>query len=142
MGGRLDLDAGYREVEGRPVLAMRGRVRLDNNGGFIQLRLPLDPGGALFDASGVAGLRVTARALEPGAYYLHLRSEDTRRPWAYYRARLNLSREWETLELPWSDFEARSLDQALNPERLRSVALVTYGEAFEADLDVARIEWW
>lgn len=38
------------EEAGR-VLCMRSQVRLENHGGFIQARLPLEPGGSSFDAS-------------------------------------------------------------------------------------------
>lgn len=141
MGGRSDMQAGYRQIDGRTVLGMRGQVRLDNNGGFIQARLPLDARGDSFDASSFAGLRIEVRALKPGAYYLHLRTADTRRPWAYYRARLDLGEGWTTLAVPWSAFEPQSLNRPLDPTRLRSLAVVAYGEAFEADIEVARIEW-
>ena len=141
MGGRSDIQAGYREVDGRRVLAMAGQVRLDNNGGFIQVRLPLDARGRDFDAGDFQGLRIEVRAVRPGAYYLHLRSADTRRPWAYYRARLELSDQWSTLDVPWSSFEPRSLNRPLDPTRLRSVAVVAYGEAFEAELEIARISF-
>lgn len=141
MGGLSDMQAGYREVDGRAVLGMRGQVRLENNGGFIQARLPLDTRGRSFDASGFAGFRINARALKPGAYYLHLRTSDTRRPWAYYSVRLDLAGDWATLAVPWSAFEPQRLDRPLDPARLRSLAVVAYGEAFEADVEVARIEW-
>jgi hypothetical protein len=141
MGGRSDMQAGYRDVDGQMVLSIRGQVRLDNNGGFIQARLPLDARGGFLDASSFAGVRIQARALKPGAYYLHLRTTDTRRPWAYYRARLDLTDSWATLAVPWTAFEPRSLDRSLKPSRLRSLAVVAYGEAFEADIEVARIEW-
>ena len=141
MGGLSVMQAGYREVDGQTVLGMRGQVRLENNGGFIQTRLPLDARDGSFDASGFAGIRISARALKPGAYYLHLRTADTRRPWAYYRARLDLAEDWTTLAVPWSAFEPQRLDRPLDQSRLRSLAVVAYGEAFEADVEVARIEW-
>ncbi len=141
MGGQSDLQAGYREVDGSAALAMSGQVRLENNGGFIQVRLPLDPRGGLFDASEYAGFRVRARALKPGAYYLHLRTADTRRPWAYYRARLELTEHWADIEVPWAAFEPRSLNRPLDFARLRSVAVVAYGEAFDADLELSELAW-
>ena len=141
MGGRSDLSAGYREHDGQRVLVLEGQVRLDNNGGFIQVRLPLSDERADFDAGAYRGLRVTARALRAGPYYVHLRSADNRRPWSYYRARLELSEDWQAVELPFANFEPQSLSQPLDPERLRSLAIVAYGEAFEAEIEVSRIEW-
>ncbi|TVQ29540.1 MAG: hypothetical protein EA370_14935, partial [Wenzhouxiangella sp.] len=141
MGGLSDIQAGYREIEGRTVLAMSGQVRLENNGGFIQVRLPLDARGGLFDAGDFSGIRIAARAPKPGAYYLHLRTADTRRPWAYYRARLTLGEDWTVIDIPWSSFEAQSLNTPLDTRRLRSLAVVAYGEAFEAEIEVRRLAW-
>lgn len=141
MGGLSDMQAGYRETEGSTVLAMAGQVRLENNGGFIQVRLPLDPGGNLLDASQYSGIRVNARAIKPGAYYIHLRTADTRRPWSYYRASLELSQDWAEIDLPWSAFEARSLNRPLDPSRLLSVAVVAYGAVFDAELELSSLAW-
>lgn len=141
MGGRSDLRAGYDQQGDQTVLVMRGQVRLDNNGGFIQVRLPLDQRGRAVDVSAFGGLRVKARATLPGPYYVHLRSSDTRRPWAYYRAPLSVGSEWTVVNLPWSAFEAVSLERALDPSQLTSLALVAYGEVFEAHLEVVRLEW-
>jgi len=135
MGGLSELRAGFVEREGERWLRMQGRVRLDNNGGFIQLRLPLRADGGDFDASSYRALRVQVRGT-PGAYWLHLRSADTRRPWSYYRAPLAVGRDWATLDLPLADFEPVALRRELDTQRLRSVALVAYGEAFEADVEL------
>lgn len=135
MGGLSELRAELVESEGDRWLRMQGRVRLDNNGGFIQLRLPLRADGGDFDASSYRALRVQVRGT-PGAYWLHLRSADTRRPWSYYRTPLAVGRDWATLDLPLADFEPVALRQALDTRRLRSVALVAYGEAFEADVEL------
>jgi hypothetical protein len=135
MGGRSDLQAGFVEDGGQRSLRMRGRVRLENNGGFIQVRLPLSASGDDFDASAYRALRVEVRG-SPGAYWLHVRSADTRRPWAYYRAPLTVGGEWSRIELALSDFAPVSVNRALDTTRLRSVALVAYGEAFDADIEL------
>ncbi len=135
MGGRSDLQAGFKEEAGQRSLRMRGRVRLENNGGFIQVRLPLSASGDDFDASAYRALRVEVRG-SPGAYWLHVRSADTRRPWAYYRAPLTVNAEWSQIELALSDFAPVSVNRALDTTRLRSVALVAYGEAFDADVEL------
>lgn len=138
MGGRSDLEAGYVDTDRGPAVRMQGTVRLDNNGGFVQLRLPLVVDGRPMDASAMTGFRVEARG-EPGAYYLHLRTTETRRPWAYYRAPLSVTTEWQTLDVPMDAFEAVSTRRPLDASRLVSVGLVAYGEAFEADLQVRRL---
>ncbi|SDD09547.1 Complex I intermediate-associated protein 30 (CIA30) [Aquimonas voraii] len=139
MGGLSHLQAGYVEDAGSRHLRMVGRVRLENNGGFIQVRLPLAANGGDFDASAFRALRVEVRG-EPGAYWIHLRSADTRLPWAYYRAPVAVTADWRPLDLPLASFEAVSTTRPLDARRLRSVALVAYGEAFDADVELRRLE--
>lgn len=139
MGGRSDMQVGYREHDGQASLAMRGQVRLDNNGGFIQARVPLSADGGNFDASDYAGVALRVRGAA-GPYYLHLRTRHTWRPWQYYRAAIDLGPEWRELVIPFSDFEGRSIRRELDLTALRTLGVVAYGEAFEADIEVARIE--
>jgi hypothetical protein len=121
------------------MLCMRGTVRLDNNGGFIQARLPLAADGA-YDASRWDGIRFELRGV-PGPYFVHLRTADTRQPWAYYRAPLPVQEDWQTVDIPFSAFRPQRLHSALDLTTLQTLGLVAYGEAFAAELEVARIEW-
>lgn len=139
MGGRSDMQIGYREHGDAAVLHLRGQVRLDNNGGFIQARLPLRPDGGDFDASGYGGIAVRVRGA-PGPYYLHLRSRHTWRPWQYYRARIEVGPDWHDQVVPLTAFEPQAIRRALDLTALRTLGIVAYGEAFEADIEVARIE--
>lgn len=138
MGGRSDMRAGLVEIDDGHALAMSGQVRLDNNGGFIQVRLPLATSGR-FDASGFSaiGLRVRGR---PGPWYLHLRSADTRLPWQYYRAPIAVGEDWQDLRIEFSAFTPEALRSPLDRSRLQSLAVVAYGEVFEGAIEVARIE--
>jgi len=138
MGGLSEMQAGYREVNGKAVLFMRGQVRLENNGGFVQVRLPLADRGS-FDARDWDAIRLTVRA-SPGPYYIHLRTRDTRRPWAYYRAPIPVSEEWQTIDISFDSFQPESLLAALNLEALISLGIVAYGERFDAELEIARLE--
>ncbi|MDT8439138.1 MAG: CIA30 family protein [Wenzhouxiangellaceae bacterium] len=138
MGGRSDMQAGRVEHPDGPALQMRGEVRLDNNGGFIQLRLPLDAAGKTLDAARFSGVLLTLRGA-PGAYFLHLRTPDCRRPWQYYRAALDVTQDWREVFVPFDAFEGVSIRGVPDLARLRSLALVAYGEVFTADLEVRRI---
>lgn len=73
MGGRSDMAVDYRDSDLGRVLHMQGQVRLDNRGGFIQARLPLDAEGGSFDASAWQGVCIKVRGA-PGPYFLHLRT--------------------------------------------------------------------
>ncbi|MCC5793935.1 MAG: CIA30 family protein [Chromatiales bacterium] len=141
MGGISNMEAGYTPGEGDGHhLRMQGEVRLENNGGFIQVRLPLTYDRAGFDASAYQGVAVTLRGT-PGSYFLHVRCSNTRRVWQYFSAPLPVGEDWQRVVVPFSAFSARYMGQEpLNLDALRSIAIVAYGEAFSADVQVARVE--
>ena len=138
MGGRSDMQAGLVETDDGPALRMRGSVRLDNNGGFIQVRLPLEVNEGTLDATNFDGVALDIRGT-PGPYFIHLRTPDCRRPWQYYRAELRVTQEWRKVFVPFSDFQGKSIRAAPDFASLRSIALVAYGEAFEAEIEIARL---
>ncbi|MFW5729218.1 MAG: CIA30 family protein [Spirochaetota bacterium] len=140
MGGRSDMSARVEETEEGPALHMTGRVSLENNGGFIQVRLPLSSDGA-FDASEYRGVAVTARATGDN-YYVHLRTNRTRFPWSHYEQKMDVVGEWTRVELPFSEFEAQYMLGGGSPDisRLRSVAIVAGKAGFDADIWVRSVE--
>jgi len=140
MGGRSDMQVGYRDSDAGPVLAMTGQVRLENRGGFIQARLPLDPDGGSFDAGAWQGLRIKVRGT-PGPYFVHLRTRQTWQPWQYFRAPIEVGPEWREQFIPFEAFEGRATWRRLDTRALKSIGVVAYGEAFEAELEVARLEF-
>ena len=139
MGGLSEMRAARVMTERGPALALAGRVRLENNGGFIQARLPLAERGKLLDARDYTAFRLELRGA-PGAWYLHLRTPDCRRPWQYYRAELPVTEQWTTVTVPLQAFAGKCLSGAPDLSRLTSVAIVAYGEAFDAEIEVARLE--
>lgn len=138
MGGISDLSAHYSETDQGAAIRMTGSVRLENNGGFIQLRLPLNDSNAVLDISGFDALQLIARG-QPGAYYIHLRTQENRRPWHYYAAAVEVTPDWQTIHLPLDEFQPRGTRQALDLTRARSIAIVAYGERFEADIEIAQM---
>ena len=144
MGGRSDINLAYQRLENDQLsLRLSGSVRLENNGGFIQARLPLERDGQRFDASEWTGIKITARAA-PGAYYIHLRSRATWLPWQYYAAPIPVheSSQWQTVTLPFEAFKGESTRRALDVSSLKSIAVVAYGEAFEADIEVIELAFY
>ncbi len=139
MGGLSEMQAGVISTDRGPALQMRGEVRLENSGGFIQVRLPLATAGGAFDAGGWSGFALAVRGT-PGAYYLHVRSADTRQPWQHYRAPLPVQAAWQRVVVPFTAFEPQRLERPLDVRRLHAVAVVAYGEAFRACLEVGRLE--
>ena len=139
MGGRSDMEVRRDDSEAGAVLRMRGTVRLENRGGFIQARLPLAADDQVLDATAWQGIRLKARG-RPGPWYLHLRSRHCRLPWQHYRARLKVNEDWRAPFVAFDDFAGKATWRGLDTSVLKSVAVVAYGEAFEAEIEVARIE--
>lgn len=138
MGGVSREQVSIEELAGRRCIRLRGEVRLENNGGFVQMALPLDAGGAPFDAGDFRGIRLLV--LGNGEEYLvHLRSSQTRLPWQYYRAPFVAGPDWQTIELPFASFRPERLAEPLDRRRLTRIGIVAYGRRFSADVAVAQL---
>ena len=137
MGGVSAGDLQQGEREGRACLHMQGEVRLDNNGGFIQMAsdLSADERQAFADGDGIE-LEVYGNG---EVYNVHLRTADMSRPWQSYRASFTAASGWQTLRLPFADFEAHRIEGPLQPGRVRRIGLVAIGREFSADLCVAGV---
>lgn len=136
MGGVSEGQLAREMLDGRMALRLRGAVRLDNNGGFLQMAADLAPGRGTLDARGWDGLRLVLRGNGAG-YGVHLRTPDLTRPWQSFRARLAPGPRWETHDLPFADFVPHRTDAALATDRLRRIGIVAIGGAFEADVALA-----
>ena len=135
--GRMTREA----VAGRMALRLRGAVRLDNNGGFLQLALDLAPGGGAVDASGFSGIAFSACG-PAERYNLHLRTDAVTRPWQSYRAGFDIGPDWAEVTVPFSAMAPHRLEAPFDPARLRRIGLVAIGRAFEADLAVADLRFF
>jgi len=137
MGGLSSGTLRTARIADRACLRLRGQVRLDNNGGFVQMASDLN-GGAPLDASAYRGLAIDVHGNGQG-YKLHLRTDATTLPWQSYRADFTAGPQWERLHIPFADFRPHRLDAPLDTRRLRRLGLVAIGRAFEADLCLARL---
>lgn len=140
MGGVSSGQLGPDEVAGRACLRMRGNVNLENNGGFVQMALNLGDslpqqltrfGGLSLDVYGNAE-----------SYNVHLRTEQMRLPWQSYRAGFVAKPTWQTIQLPFAEFEPYRTSEILDVSRLHRLGLVAIGRAFAADLCVARVSFY
>ena len=138
MGGISEASIEYAVMGGRAAIRISGDVRLENNGGFIQAALDLAPSGGVLDASAFTGLRLTVRGNDQ-RYSVHLRTPDNLRPWQSYRAHFRAGPNWETVDLPFQEFEPYRLETPLDTTRLRRIGLVAIGRAFQADFAVSEI---
>ncbi|MFO1161308.1 MAG: CIA30 family protein [Reyranellaceae bacterium] len=145
MGGVSRGTLTRETVAGRPALVMRGNVRLENNGGFVQMALdlarPEAPGSGALDARNWQGLEIDVRGA-PQSYSLHLRTTDLDRPWQSYRLEFLVRPDWQSLRLAFADFVPHRTEAPLNLSRLRRLGIVAIGRAFTADLAVGGVRFY
>jgi hypothetical protein len=138
MGGLSQETIVLVTIDGRRCLRLTGDVRLENNGGFIQMARDLAPDGGTFDASAYAGVLLVARG-NGERYGLHLRTPACARPWQSYRAGFVAGSAWREIRLSFDTFEPHRLSEPLDIGHLRRLGLVAIGRAFRADLAVGVI---
>jgi hypothetical protein len=141
MGGVSDATSSLETIEGRRCLHLRGQVSLENNGGFIQVALPLAQGGRPFDASEFTGVRIWVLGNGKN-YHIHLRTAQTRLPWQYFSAAFDAGSAWRPVDLPFERFEPENLRAKLDARGLERIAVVAIGQEFEADIAVSRLEFY
>lgn len=124
-------------------IRMTGDVSLENNGGFIQIRLKLAAPFRVFDASDYKGIRLRVRGAGDG-YYIFLRTSATVLPWKFFKSKIPMSIDWQTVFLPWESFGGGDYGSIgkFNEKKIKSLALVAYGEAFKAEVDMTEIGFY
>lgn len=139
MGGLTEMQARWGREDGVSFLSMEGRVRTENNGGFLQMRLGLERDGRALDARPWAGLRLVVRG-QPGSYAVHLRTGQTWFPWQFFSQAFDVGPAWTEVRLPFTGFRG---DYGARGEAelrtLKSVAVVAIGRAFDARLQVREL---
>ena len=141
MGGVSTASSKIETIDGRPALHLTGAVSLKNNGGFVQVALPLTGSGAPLDVSGYRGIRATVRG-NGETYHLHLRTTTTTLPWRYYHAAFAAGPQWTTVDLPFDKFVPAAMKAKLDPATLLRIAVVASEKEFQADIAVSRIEFF
>ena len=136
MGGVSSGGMSAESAAGRAALCLRGEVRLDNGGGFIQmaLELPAPP------AATWRGIELDV--LGNGRRYgLHLRTSDMTLPWQAWRATFTAAPVWQTVRLPFEEFAPHRTPGRLDPATIRRIGIVALGEAMTAEICVGRLAW-
>lgn len=141
MGGVSRGQMTPQVLEGRQALRLTGDVSTDNNGGFIQMALPLSSDGAVVDARAFKGFEIDALG-NGEEYNIHLRTTDLRRPWESYRHSFTPSSAWTTFRLAFDEFESYRAPKALDLSKLRSIGIVAIGRAFQADVAVSGLRFF
>jgi hypothetical protein len=141
MGGVSEASVAHDTIAGRPCLHLTGPVSLENEGGFVQASLDLAPESNALDASGFTGIRLVVRGNNE-KYSVHLRTPDNVRPWQSYRAHFIATAQWESIDLPFSNFERHRLKTKLDTTRLRRIGIVAIGREFFADCAVSELSFY
>ena len=141
MGGISKGGYTFETVDGKKCIRLQGDVSLENNGGFVQVALPLEIDGKAIDASLYKGVRLEVKG-NNNDYYVHLRTNKTWLPWQFYDASFFAPDTWKTVEIPFSSFTPYSLKSKLNTAKLKRIAVVAFKKQFHADIYVSRIEFY
>jgi hypothetical protein len=140
MGGVSNGQLTVEEIDGRPCLRLRGDVRTENNGGFIQAALDLET-VRVRDASAFDGVVIDVYG-NGETYNLHLRQDGLWLPWQAFRVSFMAPPGWQTLYLPFAQFQPHKTSDSLKRDRLKRIGVVAIGRAFYADLCIGRIGYY
>ena len=141
MGGVSAVSLDYCNVEDRRGLRLTGLVRLDNNGGFVQMGLDLCAPDDFLNAESFTGVELLVHGNDE-RYSVHLRTADTLRPWQSYRAHFTAVPRWQTRRLPFAGFTPHRLTAPLDLRRLRRLGIVAIGRAFHADFTIGELRFY
>jgi hypothetical protein len=113
---------------------LTGRTSLENNGGFVQMRLDIEPSWSGADYQGVF-IELCGAAHE---YNLHVKTSQLDKPWQSFRSALQVSAQWTRFIVPYEQLHAHRTTAQLEPGAIKSVAVVAIGAAFDVDVCVRR----
>jgi len=135
MGGVSSGGMTNEVIAGCAALCLRGQVRLDNNGGFIQMALGVQPPPGDWQA---LKLDVFGNGHR---YGLHLRTAAMTLPWQAWRGVFFAAPEWRTVRVPLVEFEPHRTTGTLRAGDVRRIGIVALGERFDAEVSVSRLAW-
>ncbi len=133
MGGLSEAWLTREMRAGHSALVLRGQVRLENDGGFVQMALDVASAGNVLDASGFRLMRLAVQG-NGARYNVHLRTRELTRVWQSYRAEFVAGPRWQVIDLPLKDFRPHRTDIPLNLRQVHRIGLVAIGDAMQADL--------
>jgi hypothetical protein len=137
MGGVSSGSLSPDTIDGKDCLRLRGTIRLENSGGFIQAALDVE-GTKASNASGYRGLMIEVYGNNE-EYNLHLRTNDVWLPWQSYRASFRAPAYWREVKLPFEAFTGYRIGKKLDIEHLERIGIVAIGREFTADLCIAKL---
>lgn len=134
MGGVSSATQHQEERHNSPCTCLVGRTSLDNNGGFVQMKLDIEPSELSTDYQGLF-IELTGNAHD---YNLHIKTAQLTRPWQSFRYTLSVEPQWTRFIVPFQQLLAHRTEAELQPAAIKSVAVVAIGEEFDVDVCVRR----
>jgi len=134
MGGVSSAALQQDDRHGSACTCLAGRTSLENNGGFVQMRLEMESGSARADCGGLF-IELYGAAHD---YNLHVKTNQLDKPWQSFRCTLPVEPQWTRFLVPYAQLHAHRTDAELQPADIKSVAVVAIGTAFEVNVCVRR----
>ena len=131
MGGVSIATLTSRQLDGSPCRCLTGSVSLENRGGFVQMKWPINDR----DASAYTGVYVDAWGNNED-YNIHVRTAQLWLPWQSFRQTFHATPIWTTHFLPFNRFENYKTWSSLDASSISKIAVVAIGRAFQADICV------
>ena len=137
MGGISEGKSEYVTVPSGKAIRLYGNVSTENNGGFIQVRMPY----AIGRLDKYEGVRMRMKG-NGEVYHLHIRNRSSRLPWQYYQAGFKSEMVWRDLKIPFTQFKKSSnfMKSTFDQTTIKTIAIVAYGKNFTADITVSELE--
>ena len=119
---------------------LTGDVSTKNNGGFIQIRVKLNPEINSKDYDGVY-IKVYGNEKK---YNLHLRTGLTLAPWQYYSYSFDAKKNWTEIRAPFKQFTKSNFYQpkTILGQNIKSVGLVAGFDDFKSDICLSEIGFY
>lgn len=134
MGGVSTAVLRQCERDNSICTCLTGRTSLENNGGFVQMKLDIEPSWSGADYQGVF-IELCGVAHE---YNLHVKTSQLDKPWQSFRSALQVNGQWTRFVVPYDQLHAHRTTAELEPATIKSVAVVAIGAAFDVDVCVRR----
>ncbi|MFT6465222.1 CIA30 family protein [Halopseudomonas sp.] len=138
MGGVSTAELQQCERHGSACTCLAGRTSLENNGGFVQMKLEIEPSWQCADYAGFF-IELCGAAHD---YNLNVKTTQLDKPWQSFRCALTVEPQWKRFFVPYSELQAHRTDMDLDPATIRSVAVIAIGEAFDVDVCVRRFGFY
>jgi hypothetical protein len=134
MGGVSTAALRQSERNNSPCTCLTGRTSLENNGGFVQMKLDIGPSWSGADYKGLF-IELCGAAHE---YNLHVKTAQLEKPWQSFRCALQVRSQWTRFIVPYEQLHAHRTNAELEPAGIKSVAVVAIGAVFDVDVCVRR----